>query len=152
MKNLGEKINSKENKNGLMNSFKGIVIAFILTLVLLFIFAIILTFTNVKENVIPPVIIVISIISILIGSSICARKIKRNGIVYGGMIGLIYIGSIYVISSIVDTGFSLNIYAIVMMILSILAGMVRWDCWGEYRKINYRLTQSNIFYYNWNNY
>lgn len=119
-------------KNTLINNFKGIVIAFILTLALLFIFAIVLTYTKLSETMIPPVIIVISIISILIGSSISLSKIKRNGLVYGGMIGLIYIGSIYIISSIVQTGFSVNMYSIVMIILSIVAGMVRRNCWSKY--------------------
>lgn len=119
-------------KNTLINNFKGIVIAFILTLTLLFIFAIVLTYTKLSEAMIPPVIVVISIISILIGSSISLSKIKKNGLLYGGIIGLIYIGSIYIISSIVETGFSANMYSIVMIILSIIAGMVRGNCRGEH--------------------
>ena len=51
-------------------------------------------------------------------------KIKKNGIVYGGIIGIIYIIGLYIISSIVTTGFSLNMYSIIMIILSILAGMI----------------------------
>ena len=94
------------------------------TFVLLFICAIILTYTNISESIIPTVIIVITIISILLGSSISTIKIKKNGIVNGGIIGLTYILMLYFISSIVHTGFSLNIYSIVMIILSILAGMV----------------------------
>lgn len=98
--------------------------SFISTLVLLFIFAIVLTYTSIAESVIPPVIIVITIISILLGSSISTIKIKKNGIVNGGIIGLSYILMLYFISSIVHTGFALNTYSIVMIILSILAGMV----------------------------
>ncbi|MCI9287469.1 MAG: TIGR04086 family membrane protein [Clostridia bacterium] len=107
-----------------MNIVKGILIAFASTFVLLFICAIILTYTNISESIIPTVIIVITIISILLGSSISTIKIKKNGIVNGGIIGLTYILMLYFISSIVHTGFSLNIYSIVMIILSILAGMV----------------------------
>lgn len=118
-----------------MNNFKGLVISFILTLVLLFIFAIVLTFTRISESTIAPIIIVITVISILIGSSIATCKIKRNGIIYGGIIGFIYIASIYFISSLVQTGFSVNIYSIIMIVLSILAGMIRWNCRGKYEKI-----------------
>lgn len=107
-----------------MNIVKGILVSFASTLVLLFIFAIILTYTNISESIIPTVIIVITIISILLGSSISTIKIKKNGIVNGGIIGLSYILMLYFISSIVHTGFALNIYSIVMIILSILAGMV----------------------------
>lgn len=129
MKNLVDS-NGFAGKDNLISNFKGIVISFALTLILLFVFAIVLTYTKLSESMIPTVIIIISIISILIGSSIATSKIKKKGIVYGGIIGLIYIGSIYIISSIVKTGFNLNIYSIVMIILSILAGMIRWNCTG----------------------
>ena len=82
----------------------------------MFLFSIILTYTNITESVIAPVIIIITAISILIGSSIGTIKIKKNGIVNGGIIGAIYIIMIYLISSILGTGFKLNIY--------ILAGMI----------------------------
>lgn len=108
----------------LMNIVKGILISFASTLILLFIFAIFLTYTNISESVIPTVIIVTTIISILLGSSISTIKIKRNGIVNGGIIGLSYIMMLYLISSIVHTGFALNVYSIIMVILSILAGMI----------------------------
>lgn len=48
------------------NIGKGIGIAFISTIVLLLIFSIILTYTNVTENTITPVIIVVTAISILL--------------------------------------------------------------------------------------
>ena len=65
------------------------------TLVLLIVFALILTYTNISETVISPVIMVITAISILIGSSIVNMKIKRNGLVNGGIIGGIYILTIH---------------------------------------------------------
>lgn len=111
-----------------MNSLKGIVISFLITLILLFIFAIMLTYTNILENTIQPVIIIITVISILIGSSIATSKIKSKGIIYGALIGFIYISSIYIISSTVQTTFALNIYSIIMIIFSMLAGMVRRNC------------------------
>ncbi|MCI8444461.1 MAG: TIGR04086 family membrane protein [Clostridia bacterium] len=48
------------------NIGKGIGIAFISTIVFLLIFAIILTYTNVSENTITPVIIIVTAISILL--------------------------------------------------------------------------------------
>lgn len=123
MKSLVETQNTN-NKNSFMNVFKGLVLSFIFTLILLFLFSIILTYTNVSEDTIAPVIIIVTIISILIGASMSTCKIKKNGIIFGGIIGGIYIISLYLISSIVETGFSLNMYSIVMIILSILSGMI----------------------------
>ena len=53
---------------------KGSIISMILTMILLFIFAILLTYTNISENTIPAVVIVITAISLLIGSSIATKK------------------------------------------------------------------------------
>jgi len=54
----------------------------------------------------------------------CMLKIKNNGIINGGIIGLLYISIIYIISSIVQTGFRLDLYSIVMIIASVLCGML----------------------------
>lgn len=113
-----------ENRNNFMNIFKGIIISIVITLMLLFLFSVILTYTNIGENVIPAVIIIATVISILIGSSISTIKIKKNGIINGGIIGLAYILGIYLISSIAQMGFGINVYSIIMIILSILAGMI----------------------------
>lgn len=103
---------------------KGDIIAIIITLISLFVFAIVLTYTQVPESTINPVIIVISAISILIGSSISTLKIKKKGLINGFFVGLIYILVIYIISSIIGTGFMLNVAATIMVISSILAGML----------------------------
>ena len=78
------------------NIAKGTGISLLITLILLFIFSAILTYTNISENTITPVILVITAISILIGSSIGNMKIKRNGILNGGIIRkLIHINIIF---------------------------------------------------------
>lgn len=99
-------------------------ISIVLTLVLLFIFSIALTYTNISEATIEPMIIGITGISILAGSSITTSKIKKKGIVNGMIIGGIYIFLLYMISSILNTGFSVNTYTIIMMVIGMLAGAV----------------------------
>lgn len=119
---------SVENKSSIIYIIKGTVIAYGITLVLLFLFSIVLTYTNMAESMIAPVILIITIISILIGGSIGSSKIKRKGLINGGIIGFIYISILYFISSLIQTGFGLNIYAILMIVFSVLAGMVRRNC------------------------
>lgn len=70
-------------ENTMKNILKGIGISIISTMIILFVFAIILTYTNVSENTITPVIITVTAISILLGSSIGNIKIKKNGIING---------------------------------------------------------------------
>ena len=123
MKNIAE-TSGIDNKNNVINIFKGIVISFILTLILLFIFSTILTYTQIPESTIGPVIIIITVISILIGSSISTIKIRKNGIINGGIIGMIYILILYLFSSMFETGFSVNIYSVIMIVFSIIAGII----------------------------
>ena len=83
-----------------------------------------LTYTNIAESVIKPVIIIVTAISILIGSSLSTLKIKKNGLLNGAIVGFIYIFSLYIISSITGSGFNLNIISIIMLVASVVAGMV----------------------------
>ena len=80
MENLDK---SQINKN-LINIIRGSAISIILTLVLLFIFSLILTYTNIQESMMAPVVIIITAISILVGSSISSLKIRKKGIINGG--------------------------------------------------------------------
>ena len=114
--------NVKENTY--IKIFKGLIMSFTITLIGILIFALILTYSNISESTIPIVIIAISFVSILIGSTISTRKISKNGMINGGIIGGIYVAILYLISSIVSTGFSINIYTIFMIILGIIAGLV----------------------------
>ncbi len=104
--------------------FKGVSIALITTMLLLFIFAIILTYTNVSENTITPVIIIVTAISILLGSSIANISIKKNGLVNGAIIGGSYILILYIISSLLNWKFTLNMQSIIMIIVGIIFGMI----------------------------
>ena len=117
------KVVDNTNRN-YMTILKGVLISFILTLVLVFIFALILTYSNLQESAIFPAILLITAISILIGSSISTIKLKKNGILNGGIIGLIYILLLYLISSIVGTGFALNLNSILIMLAGIAGGML----------------------------
>ena len=70
----------------LKNIAKGIGISLLITFILLFIFSVLLTYTDIGENTINPVIMVVTGVSILIGSSIGNKNIKKNGIVNGAII------------------------------------------------------------------
>ena len=72
-----ENLQAKESM-AIKNIVKGVVIALLTTFILLIIFSIILTYTNTEEKVINPVIMIITAISILIGSSLANIKIKKN--------------------------------------------------------------------------
>ena len=116
-------VNVRENNsNGIVIILKGSLISIIATIVLLMIFAAVLTYSNINESSMPTVIIVVTALCILVGSQITTSKIKRNGIVNGALVGAIYILALYLISSIISKDFSLNIYSIIMMATSVIIG------------------------------
>lgn len=118
-----EKAQVKEN-NTIATIAKGIGISLLITVIALIIFSIILTYTKIEENVINPVIMIITAISILIGSSIENTKIKKNGLINGGIIGGCYILIIYLISSILNWKFSLNVNSLIMIVAAIIFGIL----------------------------
>ncbi len=104
--------------------FKGVLISLVVSFVLLAIFAIVLTYTSVSENTIVPVIIVVTGISILVGTILESRKIVKNGIWLGGIIGLIYVLILYIISSLLNADFSINIQSFILILVAIFSGMI----------------------------
>ena len=105
------------------NIIKGVIISIIFTLIFLFIFSVMLTYTNISETFITPVVIVITAISIFIGSSIGNIKLKRNGLLNGALIGGIYLLSIYLLSGIINQNFSLSTSSIIIIVSGMVCGM-----------------------------
>lgn len=117
-------VHQVSENNFFLNILKGIGIAFAITLILLLIFSAVLTFSNISEEVISPVIITATAISILVGSSIGNNKIKKNGLLNGALVGIIYMVIIYLISSLLNWRFSLNLQSIIMIVVGMIFGML----------------------------
>jgi len=113
-----------ESGNNIKKILIGSGVSIIITIIGLIIFAGLLTYTSIAESTIPTVTIIITIISILTGSSMCMSTVKKNGIINGVLIGLIYIGFIYILSSVIEGNFTLNLKSIIMIIGASLAGAV----------------------------
>lgn len=120
MINMSENIS--ENGNNIKRIIKGSIFSIVITLIGLLVYSIILSYTSVSESTMPATIIIITAVSILIGSTISTSNIKKNGIVNGVLVGIIYIAIIYLISSIVTGNFLLNTNSIIMVIASTLTG------------------------------
>ena len=103
---------------------KGVIISILFTIIALSIFSILLVKTNISEETIDIVIPVITCVSILVGSSISMNRVKKKGLVNGAIIGAIYIFIIYLISSIVNSNFTINRATIIMMTLGVIGGIL----------------------------
>ena len=119
-----EDITKEKSNSNLIKIIKGSSIAIVLSLIFLTIYAAILSFTSVSETTMVPVVLVLTGISILIGSSMSSISIKKQGIINGGLVGLIYVLFLYIVSSIAGIGFGLNMNAIIMLIVGVITGMI----------------------------
>lgn len=83
MSNTIQNITTEESefKKNIVRIIKGSIFSILFSLVLLLVYAIILTYTNISESTITPVVTIIIGISILIGSIISVRKIRKNGLI-----------------------------------------------------------------------
>ena len=114
-----------EKNNIFIKIIKGVGISIIFTFICLTVFSVLLTYTNLTESLIQPVVISVTGISIFVGSFFTTRKMKKNGIIKGILVGLLYIILIYLISSVVNNAnFKLSIGSIVMMVIGILCGAI----------------------------
>ena len=113
-----------ENSKNIFRILKGSIFAIILSLILLLIYAMLLTYTELSESTMVPVIITITGISILIGSTISTIKIRKNGLLNGSLVGLIYVITLYLASSICLTGFLLTLNSFIMLIVGVVTGMI----------------------------
>lgn len=114
---------TKENKN-MIKIIKGSIISIILSMIFMMFYAILLSNTNISEDTMETVLIIISGISILIGSSLSTKKLKKHGMLNGGIVGLIYMIFLYILSSIILMNFKLNSNTIIMFATGVLTGMI----------------------------
>ena len=128
IKDIGKKINVEKDNNkdekNFSNILKGSIISIIITLVFLVIFSLVIANTNVKESTIIPGIIIISAMSLLIGSIISTLKVSKKGLLNGAHVWLIYIIILYIISSFVNQNFEINVKCLIMIVTSIIMGMI----------------------------
>mgnify|MGYP004664497485 FL=1 len=117
-------IKNYSEANFVKHIIQGILISLITTVIILLIFSILLTYTNLSENIIDTVIIIATAMSILIGSSFVNLKLKKNGFINGAIIGAIYMFILYLISSILNWNYVLNLQSIVMIALGVIFGIL----------------------------
>ena len=126
--NIGESKSEKNyaesNKNNIVTIIKGSAIALAISLIGLLVLSIILTYTNLSENFTVPIIIMINAVSIIIGSMISVKKVKNKGYINGGIVGFIYILCIYILSSMIVTGFTFNLTTGITILIAIIAGII----------------------------
>ncbi|EPY2273162.1 TIGR04086 family membrane protein [Clostridium sporogenes] len=116
------------NKKNTEFIVQGLLRAIIITVIMLLIFAVILTFKDIGEKISSIIYLLITILSIMYGTIYAVRKINKKGWLIGLVISIIYMAIIYIISIVsgntLTFGADRFIRIFLALILGILSGML----------------------------
>lgn len=101
---------------------KGMVIAFLFSLISFLILSLLLTLTNISEGIIKPTSYIVMIISIVIGSGFVAQRIDKKGWMHGAITGLLYIIILTIIGIFTGEGLVFGQLFLSRIIIGIVAG------------------------------
>lgn len=109
--------------NQLINIIKSLGISYILTFMLLAIFAFIINYTNFPSSAVSAVTIIIILSSVLLAGIINGKKATEKGWLTGLLSGGLYMMILYIAGSFVFRDFTINSNAIVLIICGIFSGV-----------------------------
>lgn len=101
-------VNTERKGSFFLGLIKGTLISLSICLVLILIFAFLLRFINISDNVIKPINQVIKVISILIGCFFALKKNKQMGLITGLGIGILFTIVAFLVFSILDGNFEFS--------------------------------------------
>ncbi len=108
----------------LLSIGKGLLIAYVITIPVFLLFALILTNTDFPEKFVSTAVIITTIISVLTAGSTSTRGLKNKGWLNGGLVGFIYMLVLYLLSSILFNNFTINKYVVTMTVIGVLTGAI----------------------------
>nr|WP_251860887.1 TIGR04086 family membrane protein [Clostridium sp. Marseille-Q2269] len=103
---------------------QGILRAVIITVIMLLMFAVVLTFKDVGEKITSIIYLLITILSIMYGTIYAVRKINKRGWVVGLVISIIYMAIIYIISIISGNTLTFGSDRFIRIFLALMLGML----------------------------
>ena len=103
---------------------KALVLSYILTLMLVLITSFLLTYTALKESIIPLLNTITIIISITIGAIYMAIKIGEKGWLNGGILGVIYFLILLILNYFFVKPFTIDIFSLGKFFVSLITGMI----------------------------
>ncbi|AYD39847.1 TIGR04086 family membrane protein [Clostridium fermenticellae] len=114
----------KNNNVNYIPAAEGVLRGFIMTVVLLLIFAVVMTFTEVSSKVSSMFYLITTLISIMYGSIYAVKKIRRRGWLIGIIVAVLYLLILYIVSVISGNSAVLGIDRIKRFSLALLVGLL----------------------------
>lgn len=77
---------------------KNVAVTYLLMIVCLFVFAIVVTYTDFPDALVPSVVLVMTIVSVMLAGVLTARKNRSKGWLCGAVSGALYMLTLYILS------------------------------------------------------
>lgn len=104
-------------------------------LVLVCLSAVIMTYTNVNDTMMPILVYTSVGIGVFAGSTMLGKKVKQKGYIYGALFGFIYFSIIYLFTVVSFKGFFVNatvgIYLLTSLVSSAIGGILGVNMSGK---------------------
>lgn len=114
----------KNNNDKIIIIFKSIVLALIISLICIIIYAIVLSITPVSDNTMSIITQVISMISILAAGIYSGKNIKVKGWLYGLIVGIVYIVVLIPISMLWGQTLTIDKYFLARLLMASSVGLI----------------------------
>ena len=112
------------NGNTALCLARGMAIAFAITCIIFIGFGILLTYTSLSEEVLPVVSLGCTALSAAAAGYDWAACMKKKGIFWGALAGVVYAVLLYLITSLAGDSFKLELSGIMTLIVAVAAGAV----------------------------
>ena len=104
--------------------FKGVLCAVIATLLFVLVFAFIVQVAGLSNSVISPVMQVVKVLAIFVAVLIALKPARSKGWLYGGLVGIFYMVITFLIFSLLDGQFIINLGALSDLLFETLVGVI----------------------------
>ncbi|WP_165000346.1 TIGR04086 family membrane protein [Anaerophilus nitritogenes] len=111
-----------ESENRIATYVKSIMVACIFSLFVFVIIALLITYTDISESIIPILASIVMILSAFTSGMYAGVKIKRKGLFNGLLVGVFYMIVITCMSFLLIKDFKFEMYAFYKMMIGIVAG------------------------------
>ncbi len=108
----------------LFSLLKGLLASYIITIPAFMLFALILTNVDFPQKLVTPMVVIITVISVLTAGSVATRGVRSKGWLNGSMVGLVYMIILYLLSSIIFKNFTIDRNVVTMTVIGILTGAI----------------------------
>lgn len=111
-------------RSGLAGFGKAVLMALGFTLVIFFLFALLLTYTNLSEGSIPFIATITVVLSVMLAGIVSAKTGKSRGYLNGALTGVLYVLLLYLVSMLIFGGMYFNTYIPVLLAIGVFGGAV----------------------------